>query len=421
MSLNIQLGIDAKALAWVNADVPVLGPTRIVVLPIGGTRSELTATAIAQELVAELDTIGPSTRDLPGLSIEPARTKVEKLILLVLVGDHEGWQKHSELVNRILTQLEVSNDESFRIMPVYHSDDGLGATFPKDGPSIHHINFESWTHEAAEIVPSIMAAAGVTPAQFRVFISYRRQDTQEMAGQLFQALTQEGFQVFVDRFAIPPAVNFQRYLMEQLDGMSMVVFLESQNFRSFWTWKEAAFAQRRRLGVCSLHIPGAPTIPVVPEDFRLRLDASDLEITPGFGNTRLAEGSVRTAVERIKREHNSAHLRRRRFLINTLEAALQNAGIAKAAFQVEGGLLHGSHAGKPFKIWINPRVPNLTDFHSTFFTGPKAVSAGILAPHRALANGPRDQLLWLGKLCQVSLWDPDHAVNLAKRVAKGSL
>lgn len=50
----------------------------------------------------------------------------------------------------------------------------------------------------------------------RLFISYVRRDTSAIADQLFGALTQEGFDVFLDRCSVPVGVPFQKRLMQDL-------------------------------------------------------------------------------------------------------------------------------------------------------------------------------------------------------------
>jgi hypothetical protein len=81
-----------------------------------------------------------------------------------------------------------------------------------------------------ELALTVLARAGITSLDRRVFISYRRQDTEAMAVQLFQRLSQRNYSVFLDTVSIQPGVDFQQQLFEHLADKTMVVMLESATF-----------------------------------------------------------------------------------------------------------------------------------------------------------------------------------------------
>ena len=76
-----------------------------------------------------------------------------------------------------------------------------------------------------------MSRADITTEITRIFISYRRLETLPVALQLFDRLTHEGFDVFLDRFSIPPGYDFQRRLNQELEDKSMVILLESGSLK----------------------------------------------------------------------------------------------------------------------------------------------------------------------------------------------
>src|SRR5205823_14119402 len=92
---------------------------------------------------------------------------------------------------------------------------------------LRKINVAFWSKQITESVPAILSRAGLTTDEHRVFISYRRVETQPLAEQLFDRLTHEGFEVFLDRFSIDPGLDFQRRLHQELADKAMVVLLES--------------------------------------------------------------------------------------------------------------------------------------------------------------------------------------------------
>jgi TIR domain len=100
-----------------------------------------------------------------------------------------------------------------------------------------------------DAAPSLLSRADVTSSESLIFISYRRLETLPFALQLFDRLTHEGFEVFLDRFSIPPGFDFQRRLTRELEDKSMVLLLESTGVKdSKWIQHEIDFAKRTRLG-----------------------------------------------------------------------------------------------------------------------------------------------------------------------------
>jgi hypothetical protein len=117
-------------------------------------------------------------------------------------------------------------------------------------------NIAFWKNSIAELALTVLARAGVTSLDRRVFISYRRVETEPMAGQLFEALTRLNFSVFLDTVSIDPGVDFQARLFEQLTDKSMVLLLHSKAFsRSRWTIAEADFAREHDLSLLMLRLP----------------------------------------------------------------------------------------------------------------------------------------------------------------------
>ena len=91
---------------------------------------------------------------------------------------------------------------------------------------------------------------------------------------------QRRFDVFLDRFAVEPGVDFQRRLDEDLGDKAFVLLLESPELRqSRWVRHEILYAHSRRIEILALTLPGTASselVPTIDDAFRLRLDPSDL-------------------------------------------------------------------------------------------------------------------------------------------------
>ena len=87
------------------------------------------------------------------------------------------------------------------------------------------------------------------------------------------------FDVFLDRFALPPGEDFQKRLDEDLGDKAFVVLLESSDLRnSPWVQHEITYAHSHRIEVLALTLPGvveAQLVPAIDEAFRIRLSEGD--------------------------------------------------------------------------------------------------------------------------------------------------
>ncbi len=81
-------------------------------------------------------------------------------------------------------------------------------TYLPEGP-LRALNAQFWDRNITECIPAILSRSGLSLPDQRIFISYRRLEAQPLAEQLFDALTHEGFDVFLDRFSIRPGIDFQ--------------------------------------------------------------------------------------------------------------------------------------------------------------------------------------------------------------------
>lgn len=94
---------------------------------------------------------------------------------------------------------------------------------------------------------------GLLHRQRRIFISYRRTDSREVALQLFDELSSRGFDVFLDTHDIRPAEAFQEMLWHRLSDCDVTVMLDTKDyFGSKWTAQEIGRSQA--LGIQILRV-----------------------------------------------------------------------------------------------------------------------------------------------------------------------
>lgn len=91
----------------------------------------------------------------------------------------------------------------------------------------------------------------------RVFISYKRSDSAAVANQLYDVLSRNQFDVFLDTYSIRGAADFQAELHHRITDCDVLVQLNSQGFKdSKWCEEEITEANARRVGVLQVNWPG---------------------------------------------------------------------------------------------------------------------------------------------------------------------
>lgn len=350
----------------------------------------------------------------------------------------------------IVDQRGIANQPWFAPWLIQKPDRAVLTVFPAGAsptallptPALQAINAQFWDKSVTEAIPAMLSLVALSLDAQRIFISYRRLETQPLAEQLFDALTHEGFDVFLDRFSIHPGLNFQERLTQELADKSMVLLLESAWVHtSEWTNHEIQFAKRYQLGLLALQMPDrAEPLGSIDVDLRLpKLTPQDFQnpipgqtINPEFAtkgtqpptyaqwgpliNTRLKE-----VVASAKTVHDQAIFRRRRFIRDNVEKTLQTAGLKPQPVRSDGLMVVQSTGD--YALWMTTRPPELADFHTTWakVQTPPGTRGVIIGPTAALEPGRKAKLEWLRDRCSFACIDQDDIPEAARRMKEGSL
>lgn len=111
---------------------------------------------------------------------------------------------------------------------------------------------------AEALVDEVMTLLWQRRRRRRIFISYRRSESLEIARQLHDRYTQRSFDVFLDERSIEPGVDVQRSLEHELDDCDAVLLLVSPGIdASSWVRKEIQFANTHRVGLLGVVWPNS--------------------------------------------------------------------------------------------------------------------------------------------------------------------
>lgn len=396
--------------------VPIVQPCMIVFSPLADTPLEQTlCSSLSDSLVTHLRSVNgqqivpPCGQPIPDPEFCHARTVASCRKLMVIVGDGTGSMSSS---HRGLHW----KSRGYDVLPVLKS--GTNASSVLHQP-IAKLHASYWNTSPTECVSAILSAAGIVPEESRIFISYRRLESQPLADQLFDELTHHNFDVFLDRFRMPPGADFQSRLAEEMEDKSLVLVLESPNIlQSPWTEFEINFAKTRRLGLLALQIPGGICVPCVDPASREVLSRADFE--PGLGSTRLTDVALQRVVQSVKNAHDRALLWRRQQLRDVIRDALTQEGASPPSMSTRG-LLCTQGSGRDYAIWPAPRAPRLPDFHRADVDRDPQARAVVVGPGAYLTDNRQAQTIWLSKLSKVPFIDEGQVLNMAREIVKGSL
>ncbi|WP_158000071.1 toll/interleukin-1 receptor domain-containing protein [Salinibacterium sp. PAMC 21357] len=246
-------------------------------------------------------------------------------------------------------------------LPVF--DPTLGTLQSQLPESLLGLNAVKWVQDASASVLAgkTLRLLGITERDRRIFISYRQTDAAGLADQLRKTLIDVGWDVFLDRFSIPPGVDFQQRLDRELAEKSFVLLLETPTAAdSPWVEHEIAFAQQRRLGMMALTLPDtrpAELYPAIEPSSRYQLD--DTDVTGSAPEYVLASTSLERIVDEIEQRHAAAYSLRR-------ESAMLEAGdeLRRCGYEIKAlgeWALIAEKADQREIVFVTVRSPEASD------------------------------------------------------------
>jgi hypothetical protein len=404
--------------------VPIVNPVFVALSCADTPQARGHLATLQAELLSRIQALAPKLkavempcegqRDSPSDCMAFLDTDTQKV--LVLVGDDTvPLQLHPYV------QAWFSAGPTSHILPVFHrsAKTSMGKLLPSE---LGHINGDFWSTSIGQTIPTILSLASITPHSPRIFISYRQIDSAALAIQLFDALSHAGFETFLDHFRIPPGVNFQARLTQELGDKAMLLVIESPRLlESDWVLHEINVAKVNALGVFALHAPGGEVIYGIDSAQRMLLEGGDF-VTGCFSSTALLKDSVlASVVDRAKAEHDRALIRRREILHDSLEGALASEGVPLAPLTPQGVVPVEAKNGKRYFVWLTPRPPELLDFHTVHGVTTSSAKGVVVGLSRLMEPSRLEQTTWLAGLTSITMIEEGQLKKMAKQIARGTL
>ena len=259
----------------------------------------------------------------------------------------------------IRAALDEAKAAAFAILPIGRAEAGLGKLLPD---SIRRLNAIIWDGSRDHGV-TIARLLGIVEAERKLFLSYRRVESEALALQLRRALSERGYDVFLDRFSVPPAADFQNRLDQELADKAFVVLIETASAtNSPWVQHEIAYALSHSIAVLALSLPDAdPDGKYAVIDNAFRVDIAPSQLQGASGATReLLPATLHQVLDEIELQAARQLRRRREQLLGALSDVLFTAGIGSTP--VDAWALLADHVDvDPAVILVTPRSPTPHD------------------------------------------------------------
>lgn len=209
------------------------------------------------------------------------------------------------------------------ILPVVSAPNRVSAEIPECLRPINALSLDASDLQQERLAAASLEVLGLLPRQRRVFISYRRTESREVALQLFESLSARHFEVFLDTHSVDYGEDFQEALWHRLSDCDALVMLDTPGyFDGQWTRKEFGKALAKDLIPVRLAWPGVARHPS-------SLSGLSMEFTPAdfdAAGTRLIDETLNRCGLLIEQARSKGLALRTVTMVSTLTWSAQKVG-----------------------------------------------------------------------------------------------
>jgi hypothetical protein len=284
------------------------------------------------------------------------------------------------------------------VLPVVEELKGATSVLPA---CLHAFNaLEGGDAGVERIATALLECVGLLPRQRRVFLSYRRDESRAAALQLFDELSANQFDVFLDTHGVPPADDFQSVLWHRLCDADLLLMLDTSTyFESRWTAAEFGRALAKQIPILRVAWPSVGGSRRVETTTNLELAGGELA-RDGEGLTEAAIQRVVTAVERVRGEGLAA---RHVNFVGGLRASLAMIGGSVTGIGRNRAIYIRLADGRQVVVNAAIGVPTSVLLHDASEVAEDCASA-VVYDHVGLRSDWIAHLDWLGEHIKTARW-----------------
>ena len=159
------------------------------------------------------------------------------------------------------------------ILPIFYDD--FYAEIPEILANQNGLKFDNNVNKICNI---ILEGFELLRKNRKIFISYKRAESSNVAIQLYEFLEQNNFDVFIDTHSIDKGEEFQEELWHRMTDCDIILMLNTKGFvESDWCKQELDKAHLKRIGIVHLLWPNCDFADFAHLAFSIKLKSTDFQ------------------------------------------------------------------------------------------------------------------------------------------------
>lgn len=284
------------------------------------------------------------------------------------------------------------------VVPVVSAAARVSAELPAELRNINAMFHDAADTHLRRVVTAALQCLGLLPAQRRVFVSYRREESADVALQLFETLSARHFDVFLDTHSVSVAADFQAALWHRLCDSDVLVMLDTPGyFKSRWTTVEWGRAISKHISMLQLVWPGH-----TPER-ESHLATSKKLTEVDLNGTRLTPEMLADVALELERVRSVSVALRHSNMVGTLRTAIEDLGGSVEGVGPKRSVILKLPSGKPLVAYPVVGVPTSVDVHDCIDLSDSRTAA-VIYDHLGISQEWCRHLDWLANRVGAVKW-----------------
>ncbi|MBW8467672.1 MAG: toll/interleukin-1 receptor domain-containing protein [Thiobacillus sp.] len=279
---------------------------------------------------------------------------------------------------------------SIPVVPIVSNLNNVSAELPECLRPINAMALAAADSNLVKPAGAALQCLGLLPAQRRVFVSYRRNESRDAAVQLFEELSARQFDVFLDTHSVGVATDFQSMLWHRLCDSDVVVMLDTPGFfESRWTRVEWGRATDKHISMLQVLWPGH-------KPSRFSTLATPMQLAEGdLVDKRFTEPVVEAIALQVEVLRSKSVAVRHANIAGHLRSSIERLGGRVEGVGQRRTILLNMPSGAPLVAHPNVGVPTAVTLHEAVRDGDER-PAVVVYDHVGLSDEWMTHIEWLG-------------------------
>ena len=287
---------------------------------------------------------------------------------------------------------------SIPVVPLVSSLTNVSAELPECLWPINALALSPEDTMLAKPASISLQCLGLLPDQRRVFVSYKRSDSRDVAVQLFEELSARQFDVFLDTHSVGMAVDFQAMLWHRMCDSDVMVMLDTPGFfDSRWARAEWGRANDKHLSILQVLWPGHTASRYSALATPMSLADCDLV------GSKLTTPVIETIALKVEVLRSKSIALRHANIAGHLRTSIESMGGSMEGLGQRRSILLKMPSGSPLIAYPSVGIPTAVTLQDAMRDGDPR-PAVVVYDHVGLSDQWMSHLDWLGNNFNTVKW-----------------